>query len=102
MTPEEAAAIDEQWSSVVNDSNTRLRAIACEAARYPNLRRLFPFRSLSNLHFSRKISYPYDYLPYVLVTPSNEYEARGLDDVVLGKGALADMVRLVAEAVGEL
>ena len=102
MTAEEASAIEEQWSCLLKADDARLRAIVCEAARYPNLRRLFPFASLSNLHFSRATSYPYDHLPFILVTPFNEHEARGSDNAILGRGPLADMVRVVAEAIGDL
>lgn len=101
MKSEDDRAIQEQWEYILSNGDLRLRAIAFEAARYPNLRRLFPFASLSNLHFSRTTSYPYDDLPYVLVTPSDEHEARGADRRPLGKGDLPSVVRLVSEAIGE-
>src|SRR4051794_16896705 len=101
-TTDRIAAVEAAWSSMLGDRSEPIRRIASEAARYSNLRRLYPFASHDNLHFSRAATYPYDVLPYVLTNSSGYFEARDFDNRPLERGDLAAVVRGVAEAVAKL
>jgi hypothetical protein len=94
-------AIEEKWSFVLQHEQEPIRRIATEAARHPTLRRLFPFASHNDLHFSRVVVYPFDELPFVLTTPFGVHEARDFDNRPIGTGDLPEVVRLVAEAIGK-
>ena len=88
MTTQEVT-VQRKWDELLADTNEHVRRIADRAAREPELRRLFPLASLSNLRFSRVTSYPYDLdLPYILTTPRGEYEARAGNNAPLGTGDL--------------
>ena len=98
-TADRAAAVEAGWSWILSHRSEPIRRIASEAARYPNLRGLYPYNSHDDLHFSRTVTYPYDQLPFITTNSSGDFEARDVDNRPLGSGDLVEMVRLVADAV---
>lgn len=95
-----SAAVNEQWAVLLSDADQHVRKIATLASQEPELRRLFPFASLSNVRFSRTTSYPFDFdLPFILTTPAGSYEARDGDNSPLGSGDLPGVIKLVVEAL---
>lgn len=91
---------EEQWAFVLSDTDEHVRHIAERASREPSLRRLFPYPSMSNLHFSTTNKYPYDPLPYVLTATGPEpYEARDADNRPLAEGDLETVIATVVRAI---
>ncbi len=85
------------WQFVLEHERESIRRIAERAYQEPMLRRLYPYTSLDNLHFSHHSDYPYSSLPYVLT--ADRYEARAADHRPLAEGSLDDVVKAVVEAL---
>ena len=92
-------AIDRKWEWMLANEETIVRRTVEAAARFPSLRRLFPYASHQNLWFSRKTEYPYDReLPHIRYE-YEKFHAVGCDNSVLFVGKLEDVVFHVATAM---
>jgi hypothetical protein len=99
-TNNDTETIEAQWEMLLRHSDEHIRRLAGRAIQEPVLRGLFPFASHSDLRFSRKTSYPFDFgFPFVLTTPSGRYEARDGDTSLLGAGDVDAVIELVAGAL---
>lgn len=95
--------IARQWEFLLERAHGRVRAVAERAAEEPELRRFYPFQSLNFLRFSRKVSYPFDMLPYIAAEglDNGRYEARSADNEKLCEGTLDDVIAAVLRALRE-
>ena len=93
------AEVEYTWQQYLNadyenpDGLTELVRIAAAA---PELRQLFPFTSMYRLCFSRCTGYPYtNDLPYLSPCADGTYEARGIENHLLGKGSAEEVIKIV-------
>lgn len=96
--------LEKQWQFLLSRAHGRVRAVVERAAREPELRRFYPFKSLNWLRFSRKVEYPFDELPYISAegVDNGRYEARAANGEVLCAGTLDDVMAAVIRALNDV
>ena len=86
----------EIWARLVLDDDPIIRRTAIEAAKYPSLRRMYPFASLQNLRFSRRTQHPFELrLPHIRYE-FGRFHAVDSDGNILLTGDLEVVVARVA------
>ena len=97
------AEISAKWLALLSDEDKILRRIVEVSFKEPVLRGLFPYASHSELHFSRKTTYPFDRgMPYVWVNSFGEFQARDGDNSILERGSLEFVVSVVAARMSQV
>jgi Family of unknown function (DUF6193) len=96
------STINSKWEWMRSHEDAVVRCTVEFAAKYPSLRRLYPYASLQNLWFSRKSEHPYDIdLPHIRYE-CMKFHAVGCGMEILLSGELKDVVECVASAVEKL
>ncbi len=98
---ESGEEVEHRWQDYltnIGDPFPELVAFVQAASRRRELRQLFPYTSLNRFCFSRCTGYPFTRdTPYVWPQRDGQYEVRGPEDQVLGRGNAEAAVRLVVE-----
>ena|SRR5882762_6357303 len=95
--------IEEQWEFLLKKDDEDARRVATRAYQEPALRKLFPYTSMSNLKFSKKVEHPYDALPYIYVIKDEprRYQVRAADHRPLLEGGLDAVVTALVHLLSE-
>ncbi len=93
--------VESGWEFLRARTSGRLREVVERAYQEPELRRLYPYKSVASLAFSYRVEWPYDLLPSIEAegSPGGPFTAWDEHSQELAKGDLETVIAAVARDV---